>query len=124
MGDSVIPELLPSTPAPTDDVQVESAPQPEQVMGFVASTARNPWLCQNGHLMGLVVRKKVKGGVVPRLYVLRLAFHPEQVVPENMIFALIDSGSVACSICGATRDWRPGKDFLERITGKHRHRSR
>lgn len=94
------------------------APKPQEVMGFLASTARNPWLCPNGHLMGLITRKRVAGGNISRLYVLRLAYHMNQVVPENMLFAIIDSGTVSCSICGQAREWRPGDDFLTRIQAR------
>lgn len=121
-----VPQVA-TEPASTDNVEISASPQPEQskeVMGFLAASAKNPWLCLNGHLMGLIVRKKVDGATVSRLYVLRLAFHPEQVVPETMVFALIDSGTVSCSICGSTREWRPGFDFLERANHKHRRRSR
>lgn len=94
------------------------APEPT-VKGFYAHSAKNPWLCPNGHLLGLIVRKKVSNHDVTRLYVLRMAFHLHQIVPETFIFAIIDSGFVACSICGTAREWRPGNDFVTAIAHDH-----
>lgn len=114
-----VPAVETPTVAETPPAAEPESPK-RKVMGFVASSARNPWLCSNGHLMGIIVRKKVAGGIVPRLYVLRLSFQPQEVVPETMIFAVIDSGTVACSICGSSREWRPSPNFLSSLKSRRR----
>lgn len=104
-------------------VQAESSALPEpdqQVMAIHASRVADPWLCPNGHLLGCVKHEKRNGGRVARLLLLRKAFTAQDLIPEPMFFAVVDAAIVGCSICGETREWRPGADFIERMEKKHR----
>ena len=89
-----------------------------KVMAFRANSVKNPWLCPSGHLLGMIKREKVNGGSVSRLYLLRRAFYAIDMIPEPMIFAKVDAAVVSCSICGGTREWRPGADFLEKLQAR------
>jgi len=105
-------------------MQVEQAAQPSdqpQVMAIHASRVQDPWLCPNGHLLGCVKHEKRNGGRVARLLLLRKAFTAQDLIPEPMFFAVVDAAVVGCSICGETREWRPGADFIERMEKRNRH---
>lgn len=110
-------------PAPAPSPADQPAPDQEapQVRGFLAGSVKTPWLCPNGHLLGIIAREKSDGLNVTRLYLLRKAYTPQEIVPEPMLFAKVDAAEVGCSICGATRKWMPGQEFIERLQNRRRH---
>jgi len=98
---------------------LDQAEQGKVVVAAKASDVRNPWICQNcGAIMGSVHRDKIRTGLsVSRLIVFRMAVKIGELLPENLIFAKMDSGEVGCSRCGTVRSFHRDPN-LERINPK------
>lgn len=79
----------------------DSPPVPTAIR---ARAVKDPWLCSGGHLMGMFIRKDGE----ETLYVTRVAYYPDQFIPESSIFATIKKGTVGCSICGEVVEYAPG----------------
>lgn len=97
--------------------------EPHPATAYATSTANGPypipWLCQSGHILGLVVRHNR----IMRLELFWVALH-ELVDPKStapLIHAtLTGTAVITCSICGRTRTWfapeEGMRELLERRT--------
>jgi len=73
------------------------------------------WRCQNGHVMGQVVRN---GSGIRMLLLYRQAINRDgEREPEVDIMAVVEGhvADVRCSICGNMRTWVPGEESLRRL---------
>ena len=80
------------------------------------------WRCNNGHIMGMVLRKNR----VRQLLLLRVAldFHPGE--DELDVMAVVEGyvADVTCSICGNMRTWVPGREAMRRLMRQERNEVR
>jgi len=102
---TIVPEQLPANPGQ----------MPEYVQARALS---NAWHCQQGHILGVVIREKVHEHTLPRLMLFRGALEPNEPANHAVPFAKMDGGEVVCGICGERKVWHPGDDFIESLKGK------
>jgi hypothetical protein len=71
------------------------------------------YLCPKGHVVGFI---RADGHSVNRLLYLRDSIDDSAASPaEPSVTAIIDSGDVTCTICGASIVWIPSAPALERL---------
>jgi hypothetical protein len=92
------------------------------VVAAKASDVHNPWMCQGcGAILGSVCVEKIRTGLsLSRLILFRMAVKVGELLPENLIFAKIDSGEVGCSRCGALRTFHPDPNLARYWAGNPR----
>ena len=87
----------------------------------MADNEAKPWKCENGHIMGQVVRN---GSGIRQLLFYRQAvdlnapaesFTPVEVMgmAEGLVLDL------ACSVCGCVRTWVPGEEAIRRLLKRY-----
>ena len=71
------------------------------------------WKCQNGHVLGQVMRN---GDGVRQLMLFRQAIRAGDMVDVD-VMAMIEGyvADVRCSVCGRVRTWVPGEEALLRL---------
>ena len=75
------------------------------------------WKCPNGHILGLSIRN---GSHVRQLLLLRHAVSSPEHLPAEVIATVAGSVmDVSCSICGETRTWVPGQEYIDGLIRKH-----
>lgn len=74
--------------------------------------------CPQEHVIGLI---RWDGHGAARLLYLRDSIDEASPTPaEPVVIAVIDSGDVTCSICGATMTWIPSTAVLVRLLKSHK----
>lgn len=83
------------------------------------------WRCKNGHVLGLVVRSRVRGERddyhVTRLLLFRHAIDLDvddvRPIEEVDVIAMVEGTTlnVTCSICGEKRTWWIGEAAIQRL---------
>lgn len=79
------------------------------------------WVCENGHVMGLVGRN---GSGVTQLWIYRQAIDlesDEPAAPEVMGIAQGHVFDIRCDVCEAVRTWVPGDEALRRLLERAEH---
>ena len=83
---------------------------------ILARALANSFKCENGHILGVIVREKVHHDhTVPRLTLFRGALDPSEPANHAIPFAKIDGGEILCGLCGSRRFWHPGQDYIESL---------
>lgn len=74
--------------------------------------------CPNGHVVGFIRRD---GHGVSRLLFLQSAIDETcETAQQVVVAAIIDSGDVTCSCCGASMVWIPSVPALRRLLESHK----
>lgn len=78
------------------------------------------WRCPNGHVLGVVERN---GSHVRQLQLLRNAIWEYTVFPDDFVATIIGSVTeVRCSLCGSTRTWVPGQEYIDELIRRRKHK--
>ena len=94
--------------------------KPGEMPDYVQARAlANAFKCEQGHILGVVIREKVHHEhTIPRLMLFRGALMPDEPANNAIPFAKIDGGEIVCGLCGARRVWHVGEDYIEGLKGK------
>jgi hypothetical protein len=83
------------------------------------------WKCKNGHVLGVVDRKKLDGLRVTVLVEFRLAIDLDAAnVDEPKISGVLEGGkTIICSVCESERYFSPSNEAAERFWKRRRERA-
>jgi hypothetical protein len=86
------------------------------------SARAKPWICPEGHILGLVERRVVEGRREKSLTLYRHAVDLTAQDPAEIeVMAVVQEMTVmtvTCDVCGKTRMWTPGEDALLHLVNR------
>ena len=82
---------------------------------------KHEWKCPNGHILGMVARN---GRGTRKLQLFREAVYFDPLGSDFECVDVIAKAvgvvlDVRCSICGATRTWVPGQEYIDDLIARH-----